>query len=95
MKEVMPGPNPSEQQEQLPPPKKAGDVYIIVGALLGVVLGGAVGFLVSGGIGGLFITILCTAGGSLIGGTVGAWLGEKVEKRATRQRGSEGDKADD
>jgi len=74
------------------PSREPGDVYVIACALLGVVLGVAVGLVVSRGIGGLIIAILCVAGGALLGGSVGALLGEKLRTRiAGRRRGPRGE----
>ncbi len=68
------------------PTREPGGIYVTFCALLGVVLGVAVGLLVSRGIGGLIIAILCVAGGALLGGSVGALLGEKVRSRLARRR---------
>ena len=56
------------------------------GAVLGVVLGVGVGLFVSRGIGGPIIAILCVAGGALLGGSVGALLGEKIRTRMTARK---------
>ena len=76
-------------------PGSGGDAFIIAAGVIGAVAVAAVGFVVSWGIGGLFITILCSVGGALVGGTVGAWLGERVERRVRgRSRGRDPNKSE-
>ena len=76
-------------------PRPGGDAFIIAAGVIGAVAVAAVGFVVSWGIGGLFITILCSVGGALVGGTVGAWLGERVERRVRgRSRGRDPNKSE-
>ncbi len=69
--------------------REPGDGFVIAGALLGVALGGALGFFVSRDIGGLFIEVLCAAGGALLLGSVGALLGEKVKARMAKPKGKD------
>jgi hypothetical protein len=64
-----------------PASRERGDGYVIGLALAGVILGGAVGFFISFSTVGLFITILCTAGGVIGGGVGGALVGEALKKR--------------
>jgi outer membrane lipoprotein SlyB len=68
------------------PSRDPGNAYITVFALLGAALGGAVGFLVSRGIGGILIAILCVAGGALLGGSIGTLLGERLKTRMARRK---------
>ncbi len=71
--------------------KEPGDAYVIACAVLGIAIGGAVGLWVSRDIGGLFIAVLCAAGGALLGGSVGALLGEKLKARIVKRKGSRSD----
>ncbi len=64
-----------------PPPKGPGDAYIAVGGIIGVLIGGTGGFLVSWGIVGIGIVIISVLGGVIVGGVVGAYLGDVIRKR--------------
>ncbi len=64
-----------------PPIKRRGDGYVIVGSLLGLVAGGALGYLV-----GLWLDrLLLAVPVIVIGGIVGALLGDRTRKRMLKR----------
>jgi hypothetical protein len=68
-----------------PPPLEPGDIYIVLGTAIGLVVLGSVGFLISLllGMSNPFVPI---AAGVIIGGIIGSILGERLKKRVQRQR---------
>jgi hypothetical protein len=74
-----------------PPEREPGDAFVIAGAIIGLILGGTVGFFVSYGIGGLIIAILATGGGVLLGGSVGAFLGQRMKETKNRSKSGNDD----
>lgn len=71
--------------------RERGDGYVIGLSLLGLILGGAVGFFMAFSTVGLLITILCTAGGVIVGGVAGALIGDALKRRMTEQHTDEDD----
>jgi uncharacterized protein YcfJ len=81
---------PSELDSEKPPENEPRDALVIAGAIVGLILGGSIGFFVSFGIGGVFIAILATGGGALLGGSVGALLGQRLrDAKKGRDRGDD------
>jgi uncharacterized protein YcfJ len=74
-----------EPDSEKPPENEPRDAIVIVGAIVGLILGGSIGFFVSFGIGGVFIAILATGGGALLGGSVGALLGQRLREAKKRR----------
>ena len=71
-----------------PPMRERGDIYIILGALVGLIIGGVVAAIISYnylGIVGIFLSI---AGGAIAGGIIGATAGNFIKKwrRKVRER---------
>jgi hypothetical protein len=68
-----------------PPPLEPGDIYIALGAVIGLVLLGSIGLLISYlvGMDNPFIPI---ASGVIIGGIAGSYAGEWLKKRVQRRR---------
>jgi len=68
-----------------PPPVKPGDIYIVIGAVLGIIIGVSAGFLFCylADIQNPFIPIIV---GVIAGGIGGSYLGEWLKNRVARQR---------
>jgi hypothetical protein len=68
-----------------PPPLEPGDIYIALGAVIGLVVLGSIGLLISIliGMSNPFVPI---AAGVIIGGIAGSYIGEWLKKRVKRQR---------
>lgn len=81
-----------ENDPERPPHREPGDGFILALAVVGILLGGCLGFVISRGIGGIIIAVLCILGGVLIGGTGGAFVGEKIKDHfaASRAKKREG-----
>ena len=63
-----------------PPHREPGDIYILIGAILGIIIGGAAGVIVANryfGVPGFFIGI---SGGVIIGGFIGVSIGSYIKK---------------
>ncbi len=68
-----------------PPPKKPGESLIAGAAILGLLIGGVAGFLLSFRFVGSFLVVLCTVGGVVAGGIVGTLIGDAIRKRRFKQ----------
>jgi hypothetical protein len=68
-----------------PPPIEPGDIYVVLGMAIGLVVLGSIGFLISilMGMSNPFVSI---AAGVIIGGIAGSTFGEWLKKRVQRQR---------
>ncbi len=68
-----------------PPPVKPGDIYIVIGAVLGIIIGVSTGLCISylANIQNSFFPIVI---GLIAGGIGGSYLGEWWKKRVARQR---------
>lgn len=67
---------------ELPPEKEPGDIYIFTGVLLGLIIGGIIGFLIAAsGIIPASLFFPLTIGGAIAGGIIGATIGNTVKKR--------------
>jgi predicted lipid-binding transport protein (Tim44 family) len=78
----------SKADPDKPPPLESGDKYIAIGAVTGIVLGGAAGAAT----GLLFhlalLTIIFTAvAGLVIGGLIGAAIGSRIKKHRLTPKG--------
>ncbi len=85
----------SEKDPELPPGKESGDGYIIAAAIIGAILGGAIGFLITREVAGVFLTIICIFGGVLVGGSAGGLLGEQIKKSKSGNRNGNGNSEDE
>jgi hypothetical protein len=74
-----------DNDPEKPPAKEPGDSYVIGLALVGLVAGGVLGYLVALLIVGLSSWILCAVGGGVMGATAGALIGDAVKKRRFKQ----------
>jgi hypothetical protein len=72
-----------ENDPEGPPPKKPGDANVVGFAILGLLVGGAAGFFISIHL-DIGIIIISTFAGIIIGGVVGALIGEALKKRRFR-----------
>jgi len=68
-----------------PPPVKPGDIYIVIGAVLGIIIGVSTGLYISYlvNIQNSFFPIVI---GVIAGGIGGSYLGEWLKNRVARQR---------
>ena len=82
--------NHHQPYQSKPNPEKPADPgkskYTIVASIVGFFLGAAIGYFVSAGFMGIFITILCTVGGALVGTAIGSYLGNYMQKTAEDRR---------
>jgi hypothetical protein len=70
-----------ENDPDVPPHPKPGDSYVVVSAIIGLLIGGALGFFLPLH-SGLGVIILSTFGGIIIGGILGALVGEAIKRRS-------------
>lgn len=68
----------SGDDPEKPPPKERGDKYYALGALIGVIVGGIIGDMLSR-FGGLILFDII--GGGVVGGFLGIFAGSLMKKR--------------
>ena len=68
----------------MPPEREPGDAWIVMGMLLGAVAMGLGGFVISFRT-GAFNPFLGLAGGAILGGLIGTFLGDLIKKRIRRR----------
>ena len=56
--------------------------YVIAFSVIGIILGAGLGYFASAGFVGLFLVILCTLGGAVLGAAVGNFLGERFREHS-------------
>lgn len=71
----------SERDPERPPRWERGDKYIIIGTIVGLIVGGALGAIIGYHYLGLIGSVFCTVGGIFIGGILGATIGNLIKKR--------------
>jgi len=72
-----------------PPKRERGDIYILIGTIVGIIVGGAAGAIVSShyfGSAGFFLGLL---GGVIAGGIIGATIGSFIKKRRGKTKTKE------
>ena len=69
-----------------PPRRERGDIYIILGALVGMIIGGVVAAIVSYRYLGFTLIFLITGGSAIGGGIIGATIGSFVKKWRRKAR---------
>ena len=69
-----------------PPRRKRGDKFILIGAILGVFIGGAAGAIVFSHYFGSAGLVVGLVGGVIVGGTIGATVGDLIKKRRGKQK---------
>jgi hypothetical protein len=74
-----------ENDPDAPPHPKPGDSCIVVSTIIGLLIGGALGFFLPLH-SGLGVILLSTFGGIIIGGILGALVGEAFKRRRFRHR---------
>ena len=79
-----PAPHPSARRADGAVPKEPGIGHLAAGAVVGVVVGGTLGFFVAWGVAGLFISVLATVGGALVGGATGGFLVDRLGHRSSK-----------
>jgi hypothetical protein len=62
-----------------PPEKEPGEIYVIVMSIIGLLLGGSIGYFIASPMVGLFLVILCIVGGAILGGMAGAYIGGRMK----------------
>ena len=80
----------SKNEPEQTPKKEPGDGYTITAAILGILIGGAVGFFIAKDVAGIFLTVICVIGGMLIGGSAGGLIGERIRKSINEHRQGNG-----
>ena len=72
---------------ELPPDKEPGDIYVLIGMLVGFICGGIIGFTVAAsGLVAISLVFLLVVGGAIAGGIIGATIGGVVKKRIRESR---------
>lgn len=56
------------------------NTYAVVASIIGIIIGGSLGYFISAGLVGIFIVVLCTVGGAIVGAAVGSYLGNYLHK---------------
>jgi hypothetical protein len=74
-----------DNDPEAPPPKKPGDAVIVRSAIIGLLLGGIIGFFIGLRF-GPGITTSSTFAGIFIGGIIGAFTGEFLKNRRFRHQ---------
>jgi hypothetical protein len=74
-----------DNDPEKPPAKEPGDSNLVGLTLIGLVAGGALGFLVASMIVGPSSWLLCAVVGGLVGGVIGAFIGDAINKRRYRR----------
>jgi len=76
----------SERDSEQPPRPERGDKYILVGALVGIIIGGAAGAIVAGHYFGFIGYLFGFWGGVIVGGIIGVLVGDVIRKRLQKQK---------
>jgi MFS family permease len=76
----------SEHDPEQPPRPERGDKYILAGALVGIVIGGAAGAIVAGHYFGFIGYLFGFWGGVIVGGIIGVLVGDVIRKRRQKQK---------
>lgn len=74
----------SDKDPEQPPRPERGDIYILIGAIVGIIVGGASGVIVGGhyfGFAGFFFGLF---GGVIAGGIIGVTVGGLIKKRRAK-----------
>jgi hypothetical protein len=61
-----------------------GDGLLIAGLLVGLLVGGALGYFLALGVAGLFISVLSTVGGAMVGGAFGGFAAGRLKGRSAK-----------
>jgi outer membrane lipoprotein SlyB len=63
-------------------PNREKNGYVIAFSVIGIILGAGLGYFASAGFVGLFLVVLCTLGGAVLGGAVGNFIGERLKEHS-------------
>lgn len=77
---VQPGNDPDR-----PTGREPGDGYVIGATIIGIVLGGTMGFFIALGVAGIFISVISTVGGAMVGGALGGFVGIRLKQLAAKR----------
>ena len=76
----------SEHDPERPPRREPGDIYIVIGTIAGIIIGGAAGAIGGShyfGLAGFFFGLV---GGVIIGGIIGVSIGSYIKKRREKAK---------